>query len=77
MTQDKLSRIYDFLDRHARLIEDEHYPYCYAGNWGMLENHGLYLLGALMENENSAHYRQQALSVIETGLNMQILPDGM
>lgn len=77
VTQDKLSRIYDFLDRHARLIEGEHYPYCYAGNWGMLENHGLYLLGALMENENSAHYRQQALSVIETGLNMQILPDGM
>lgn len=77
VTQDKLSRIYDFLDCHARLIEDEHYPYCYAGNWGMLENHGLYLLGALMKNENSAHYRQQALSVIETGLNMQILPDGM
>ena len=47
----------NFLDRHARLIEDEHYPFAAAGNWGMLENHGLYLLGALMENENSAHYR--------------------
>lgn len=77
LTAEKLARIYAFLDLHAQLIEKEHYAYCYAGNWGMLENHGLYLIGALIENEKAAQYRKQALSVIETGLNIQVLPDGM
>lgn len=77
LTQEKMSSIHAFLMKHAKLIEEEHTPYCYAGNWGMLENHGLYLIGATLVDDKAEHYRTQALSVLETGLKMQILPDGM
>ncbi len=56
---------------------DEHNPYCYAGNWGVLENHGLYLLGALLPDEFGRACREQAAEVLDLALRMQILPDGV
>lgn len=78
VTDELLSEIYDFLILHAEIIVNEQIPYCYAGNWGVLENHGLFLLGTLLpQNEKTISYRKQALKVLEQGMNIQILPDGV
>ncbi len=77
LTEKLLGLFKECLKTHASIIIQEHYPYCYAGNWGILENHGLYLLGALMDCEEAEEYRKQAVSVVNQALKIQILPDGM
>ncbi|MCM3213194.1 heparinase II/III family protein [Niallia taxi] len=78
ITDELLSEVYDFLVLHAEIIFNEHNPYCYAGNWGVLENHGLFLMGTLLpQNEQIVSYRKQALEVLGQAMNIQILPDGV
>lgn len=77
LTDSHLDVIKQSLKKHASIIMQKHYPYCYAGNWGILENHGLYLLGALLDDEEAETYRRQAVQVVDRALKMQILPDGM
>lgn len=78
LTEDILEEIYASMKIHAQTIMEEHSPYCYAGNWGVLENHGLFLLGAMLPQiEETIAYRKQAVSVLDAALQMQIMPDGM
>lgn len=78
LKDDLLTEIYASMNVHARTIMSEHYPYCYAGNWGILENHGLFLLGAMLhQNEITRKYLHQAIEVLDIALLMQIMPDGM
>lgn len=76
-TEDLLTLFGESLKEHAAIIIREHDPYCYAGNWGILENHGLYLLGALLDCEEACAYRRQAVDVVDQALKMQVLPDGV
>lgn len=77
LTGELLDLFYESLKQHGRIIMEEHNPYCYAGNWGVLENHGLYLLGALLPDEFGRACREQAAEVLDLALRMQILPDGV
>lgn len=77
LTGELLDLFYESLKLHGRIIMEEHNPYCYGGNWGILENHGLYLLGVLLPEEAGKPFRKQAEEVLDTALRMQIMPDGM
>lgn len=77
LTDELLALFKESLQEHASILVREHYPYCYAGNWGILENHGLYLAGALLDCEEADAYCRQAAEVIDQALKMQVLPDGV
>lgn len=77
LTDELLQLFTESLKEHASIIIKEHYPYCYAGNWGILENHGLYLVGALLDCEEAGSYCRQAAAVVDQALKMQLLPDGV
>ncbi len=73
-----LNSVHSFLEKHGEMIVRKHNPYCYAGNWGVLENHGLFLLGVLLpKNEKIQNFQRQAISVLTKALDVQILPDGV
>ena len=74
LTDEFLNKVRKFLKLHGDIIKAEHNPYCYAGNWGILENHGLFLLGVLLGEEQ---YTKQAIQVLDKALKTQVLPDGM
>lgn len=78
LNEEVLNEIYESMQIHGDTIVNEHYPYCYAGNWGVLENHGLFLLGMLLpQNNKTREYASQAIEVLNTAIKMQVLPDGM
>ncbi len=77
-TDDKLTIIFESLKLHAKLLIEEWTPYCYVGNWGVLENHGLFILGALMPcDEDTKSYLSHAADVLTKALKMQVMQDGM
>lgn len=65
------------LHRHCEYIMAMHSPYRLISNWGVIENHGLFMFAtSLPKSERSAHYIEVALSHLEKLCRMAIMPDG-
>lgn len=62
------------LEEHASYIIAHHDDFRRLSNWGMIENHGLFLAGVYLENE---HYIQVAKERLTKALGIQVLEDGL
>lgn len=66
------------MEEHAEHIIDNHYDYKYISNWGVLENHGLFEIAAMLPaSEKTERYIEFALKNMEIQAKMQIMDDGM
>lgn len=61
------------LASHGRWLMQAHAPFQRLSNWGVLQNHGLLLLGLAFNNDE---WFQTAASRLEDCLHLQVLPDG-
>jgi hypothetical protein len=60
ITEELLDTVYASLIQHCEHIVAGHTAYCYAGNWGVLENHGMFLASVLLpeiHSENNDVFR--------------------
>lgn len=77
ITESILKEFYNSLKEHAEYIIEMHSPYRYMSNWGVLENHGLFMIGAVYpDHETGAYYMESAMSYLLTEAHIQIMPDG-
>lgn len=78
ITDEFLVMFRDSLEEHAEHIFENHYDYKYISNWGVLENHGLFIIALMLpESEKTARYLEFSLKNLELQANMQIMGDGM
>ncbi len=62
---------------HAEFLMSVWDSYHIMSNWGVLENHGLFLAGVMLPpTERTAQYTAEALSRLEKELRMQVYRDG-
>lgn len=62
------------LEEHASYIIAHHDDFRRLSNWGVIENHGLFLAGIYLENK---HYIQTAKERLTKALGIQVLEDGL
>lgn len=72
--QDLEERFKTSLEEHAAYIISHHNDFRKLSNWGMIENHGLFLAGIYLENE---YYIQTAKERLTKALRVQVLEDGL
>ena len=78
LTDEVVDAFYQCLKEHAEFIIQMHSPYRYMSNWGVMENHGLFLIGmAMPEKELRQRYTSIALEHLEVQARMQIMGDGV
>lgn len=78
VTEEIVEKFYRSLRQHAEFIIQMHSPYRYMSNWGVIENHGLFLIGAVYpDKEIGKHYMDSAMEYLLTEAHMQIMPDGV
>lgn len=77
LTEEFLKRFWACLRLHARFLEESRRGMQISSNWGVLENHGMYMIGAALGGEEGAHYRKLALERLSEEARIQVLPDGM
>lgn len=66
------------LIEHANYLLACEVPFSEKSNWGVLESHGLYMIGkALGKYEKASLYSKTAINRLEQQLNIQILDDGV
>ncbi len=73
LTPALLSRVEKSLETHAAWLLEAHGPFQRLSNWGVIQNHGLFLLGLAFENER---WRDTAMRRLDEALSMQVFPDG-
>ena len=75
---DELKKLmYDCLRVHAKYIISMHNAYRLISNWGVIENHGLFLISlTLPEDDESREYRNIAIDHLDKLCRMSIMPDG-
>lgn len=78
LTDSVIEKFCKCLIDHGEYIIEMHSPYRYISNWGVLENHGLFEIGAAMPDEaRKKRYLSIALEHLEIQAQMQILGDGV
>lgn len=78
LTDEVINAFYDCLKEHAEYIIQMHSPYRYMSNWGVMENHGLFLIGMVMtDSKLRERYTSIALEHMEVQARMQIMGDGV
>ncbi len=71
------ARFRESLREHARFLEESRRGMQISSNWGVLENHGMYMIGAALGGEEGAHYCGLAMERLAEEARIQVLPDGM
>lgn len=67
----------DTLEIHADYIMSQYNDFKRMSNWGIIENHGLFLVGVLLPNlKGSNSYIETASKRLETAMTRQIMSDG-
>lgn len=66
-------RIYASLEEHGRFLMQAHHAFQRISNWGMIQDHGLFLLGVWFEN---AVWIETALARMTENLNNAVMGDG-
>lgn len=78
LTDEVVDAFYECLKEHAEFIIQMHSPYRYMSNWGVMENHGLFIIGiAMPEEELRRRYTSIALKNLEVQARMQVMGDGV
>ena len=78
VTDEVIECFYKTLVQHAEYIIASHSPYRLMSNWGVLEDHGLFVIGmTLPPTEHKEAYIQIALKHLETQIRMQVMNDGV
>ena len=78
VTEEVLKVYEECIHRHCEYIMAMHSPYRLISNWGVIENHGLFMFAtSLPKSEKSAHYIEVALGHLEKLCRMAIMPDGV
>lgn len=66
------------LSEHGRYIYDKYDYFRKLSNWGVLENHGLFILSVFLpELKDGEKYRINSLKRLEEQINLQVMRDGM
>ncbi len=78
MTDEVIEAYEDCVHRHCEYIMAMHSPYRLISNWGVIENHGLFMFAtSLPKSKTTAHYIEAALGHLEKLCRMAIMPDGV
>lgn len=78
ITEEVLAEFYDSLKEHGEYIIEMHSPYRYMSNWGVIENHGLFMIGAIYPDaEIGEMFMNSAMEYLLTEAHIQIMPDGV
>lgn len=77
INKDFAARFRESLREHARFLEESRRGMQISSNWGVLENHGLYMIGAALSGEEGAHFCELAMERLAEEARIQVLPDGM
>lgn len=67
------SRMEKSLGTHAEWLIESHGAFQVLSNWGIMQNHGLYLLGIAFDRTD---WRELAASRLDEALGAQVMPDG-
>ena len=73
MTESLLTKIEGSLREHGVYLADTHTDFHRQSNWGVLQDHGLYLLGVYFD---SAAWRKLAAERLTENLYLQVMRDG-
>ena len=77
VTKELTEKLFDCLRVHADYIVSMHSPYRLISNWGVIENHGLFMISlTLPEDEKTLFYRNTAIDHLEKLCRMAVMPDG-
>lgn len=74
LTDDFMERFTDCLRRHAEYLVNAQRGFQISSNWGVLENHGLFLIGLAL---GETSYIDTALERLEEEARIQLFPDGV
>lgn len=76
---DELAALFcECLHTHAKYIMSMHSPYRLISNWGVIENHGLFLIAlTLPKSEGTEEYLKTAISHLEQESRMAVMADGV
>jgi hypothetical protein len=78
ITDELLKRYLDSIADHAEFLYSVWGSYHLMSNWGVLENHGLFLASlALPESEMSERYTQEAIRRLALEIDIQVYDDGI
>lgn len=67
----------DSVEEHCQFLLNNWGAFTLMSNWGVLENHGLFLAAIIMpENPNSELYKKTALQRLQKQIEMQVGADG-
>ncbi|MEY8423170.1 alginate lyase family protein [Lachnospiraceae bacterium 38-14] len=77
----EVRRLYESsLLTHAGYLEKKHSQYKYISNWGVIENHGLFEIGAEIrkfDREKGEYYCNLALEHLDQAVKIQFMRDGV
>ncbi|MDL2300908.1 heparinase II/III family protein [Lachnospiraceae bacterium OttesenSCG-928-D06] len=73
MAESTMKKMEDSLAIHGQRLMDCHGPFQRLSNWGVLQNHGLFLLGLSLEKPE---WCETAIERLAEAVEVQILPDG-
>lgn len=76
LTQEVMDCFIESLREHAEYLKNARRGFQVSSNWGILENHGLYLIGKALGKEGEV-YVETALERLREAIQIQVLPDGV
>ena len=78
VTEELKEQFYDCIRVHCDYLVSMHSPYRLLSNWGVIENHGLFMFSlTLPESEEAKNYRAIAIEHLTKLCRMAIMPDGV
>ena len=78
LTEEVIDTFLSSVEEHAAFLYSVWDSYHLMSNWGVLENHGLFLASlALPESEQSEKYRKEALRRLALEIQIQVYDDGV
>lgn len=78
LTAEILVKIIESLYEHGEYIYRKYDNYRKLSNWGVLENHGLFILSNFLpELRISKLWREESIKRLEEEINLQVMRDGM
>lgn len=78
LTDEVVDACHRCLVEQAEYLIEMHSPYRYISNWGVIENHGLFLIGTAMPDEaQRKRYTGLALEHLKINVSMAVMKDGV
>lgn len=73
LTESVLDKLEKSMEEHGEYLQETSFDFHRLSNWGVLQDHGLFLLGLYLGRED---YVQIAAKRLDKGIQMQIMGDG-